>query len=178
MRYRYLAALTIGLSAPAIAEVESADENGFVISVAATIAASPDNIYAALASPSRWWDAAHGYSGDAANFSIDPVAGGCFCEKAPKLGGSVEHARVVMALPGKLLRLSGALGPLQAMGVVGALSWELKPAADGKGTRLVQRYAVGGHIPGGAKVIAGPVDRVLSAQFARLITYVETGKPN
>ena len=52
---------------------------------------------------------------DAKNLSIDARPGGCFCEKLPN-GGGVEHARVVYVAPREVLRLSGALGPLQGVG--------------------------------------------------------------
>ena len=61
---------------------------------------------------------------------------------SPK-GGSVLHLIVVYSDPGKSLRLRGALGPFQGLGVDGALTWKLEPAVDG--TRLFVTYALGGY---------------------------------
>ena len=70
------------------------------------------------------------FSKSAANLTLDAKAGGCWCETLPD-GGSVEHLVVVFADPGKTLVMRGALGPLQGLGVEGALSIVLKPAGDG-----------------------------------------------
>ena len=94
------------------AELLKSSETGFTARNVVTIAATPDTVWAALIEPARWWNPAHSWSGQGANFSFDARAGGCFCEALPN-GGSVEHQRVVFANPGKLLRLRGGLGPLQ-----------------------------------------------------------------
>ena len=73
------------------------------------------------------------------------------------------------------LRLSGALGPLQAHGTAGSLMWKLTPTADG--TTVLLTYSVGGFIDGGFEKIAGAVDNVLGEQFRRLKLFVETGRP-
>ena len=75
-----------------------------------------------------------------------------------------------------LLRLSGALGPLQATGAAGSLTFALKP--DGSATNLTLTYDVGGYAKGGlAETYAAPVDMVMGQQLARLKKYLETGKP-
>ena len=147
--------------------------NGFEVANAATIAAPPDRVYAALGEIGRWWSPSHTFSRDASNLSIELRAGGCFCERL-KDGGSVQHMMVVYAAPGVGLRLRGALGPLQAEGVDGALSWALKPASGG--TAFTQSYVVGGYIRSGMQQWAPRVDRVLDEQLQRLKSYVE-GKP-
>jgi len=86
-------------------------------------------------------------------------------------GGSVRHMQVVFADPGKQLRLSGGLGPLQAMGVAGSMSFVL--IAQGEGTRLMYRYEVGGYTTGGLAALAGPVDQVQLGQLNRLKAYAE-----
>ena len=68
-------------------------------------------------------------------------------------------------------RVYGALGPLQAEGVDGALSWTLKPAGGGTGVTL--SYVVGGYIRGGVEQWAPRVDRVLDEQLQRLKGYIE-----
>jgi uncharacterized protein YndB with AHSA1/START domain len=170
MTMRITGILMVGALAatPAAAEVKSANENGFELVITDTIKAPPEKLWSAMAAPSRWWSKDHSWSGDAANFSLDATAGGCFCE-ALLNGGSVEHARVIFAQPGTMLRLSGALGPLQSFPVTGILTFTLKPAAGGA-TMLELRYAVAGRIgmPGGSAGIAPIVDKVLAQQVAGL----------
>ena len=161
------------LAPGARAEVVDAQPNGFEVKRTAVLNAPADKVYAALSQPSQWWNKDHTWSGSAANLSLAPMAGGCFCEKLPK-GGSVMHMTVVYAQPGEGLRLSGALGPLQMSGATGHLGWSLAEK-DGK-TTLTQIYDVGGYMTGGLDKIAPVVDRVLSEQFDRLTAYVETGK--
>ncbi|ARR54004.1 activator of HSP90 ATPase [Rhizorhabdus wittichii DC-6] len=164
-------AALLAATAPAGAEVVSADASGFAVRAVLTIAAPPEAVYAALLAPSRWWDPAHSWSGDAANIRLEPAIGGCFCEKLPKTGGEAAHMRVIAIDPNHMIRLDGALGPFQAMGVAGTLSWELKPVAGG--TEFRQTYAVGGHIPGGGAALAPVVDGVMGGQAARLKALVE-----
>nr|WP_047167235.1 SRPBCC domain-containing protein [Sphingomonas sp. Y57] len=165
------AAILIAAAAPTGAEVVSADASGFAVRSVLTIAAPPEAVYAALLAPGRWWDPAHNWSGDAANMRLEPAVGGCFCEKLPKTGGESAHMHVVAIDPNHMIRLDGALGPFQAMGVAGTLSWELKPVAGG--TEFRQTYAVGRHIPGGGAALAPVVDGVMGGQAARLKALVE-----
>ena len=122
MSVRILVCLSsaLALLAPhaASAEVKRSDADGFVVEHVVSVTAAPGAVWRMLGTPAAWWDAAHSWSGDAANLSIDTRAGGCFCERLAG-GGSVEHARVVHAAPGSLLRMVGALGPLQAEAVQG-----------------------------------------------------------
>src|SRR4029077_15300692 len=83
-----------------------------------------------------WWNPQHTYSGDSKNLSIDPRPGGCFCERLP--GGGVEHMRVVLVRSNETIRLVGGLGPLQASGVAGSMTWRLSPAE--RGTKLELTY--------------------------------------
>ena len=156
---------------PAHAEVKSATDAGFEVSRTATINATPAQVYRALGVPSRWWSKAHTYSGDARNLSMVLRAGGCFCEKIPAGGGTVEHARVVYVQSGKLLRVQGGFGPLQAEGVSGTLTWALKAVPSG--TEVTQNYVVGGYIRSGARGFAAPVDQVLGEQLSGLKAYLE-----
>ncbi len=168
---RILSGLALLWAAPAMAEVKAADDDGFTVSFVATIAASPARVWDALVHPGRWWNMAHSYSQDGRNLTLDPVAGGCFCETVPRAKGSVEHLRVVQALPGVLLRMTGGLGPFQSMAVTGVMNWDLKPVA--AGTELRMSYAIGGKMPGGGKTYAPIVDGVLGDQFARLKSAAE-----
>jgi hypothetical protein len=136
--------------------------------------AAPKAVYDALLHDvGKWWNAKHSYSGDSANLSIDARPGGCFCEKLPGDGG-VEHARVIALLPGSLVRMSGAFGPLQASGLVGTLTWKFTQADSG--TKVEMTYVVGGYIQGGLEPVAPTVDGVLRDQLERLKVYAETRK--
>jgi uncharacterized protein YndB with AHSA1/START domain len=173
-----LGAMTLVLSAlaaaPAMAEVTSVAADGFVSEHRMVLAADPARVYRALTDEvAAWWDAAHSYSGDAANFSLDARAGGCFCEALPN-GGSVEHMRVVFAQPGRMLRMQGGLGPLQSMGLSGSMSFELTPDDAGR-TVLSYRYAVSGASISDLAKLAEPVDRVQLGQLTRLAAYLAGG---
>jgi uncharacterized protein YndB with AHSA1/START domain len=161
------AALTaaVSISRPAAAEVISAGQNGFEIRETVHVAAAPDKAYAALLQPARWWSSEHTFSASAANLTLDARAGGCWCETLPD-GGSVEHMRVVYVAPGKVLRLRGALGPLQGLGVEGAMTLSVKAAASG--TDITISYAAGGYVKDGLDGLSKVVDHVLGEQLERL----------
>lgn len=159
---------------PARAVVSDSGASGFSVAENVHIAETPDKVYAALVAPSRWWSPAHTFSHDSANLSLDATAGGCWCEKLPERG-SVQHLVVVYAVEGHALVMRGALGPLQGLGVNGAMTIALKPAVDG--TDLSLTYNVGGYLKDGLASWAGPVDGVLGEQVLRLKALVETGAP-
>ena len=170
-----LAILFAILVAPLRGEVIESTAAGFIVRNTATINAPPATVYAALTdSIGGWWDPAHTFSHDAHNLSLDAKPGGCFCERLPD-GGGVQHMRVVYASPDKLLRLTGAIGPLQEAALVGTMSWNLLQT--GGGTAVDLSYAVGGFRAGGFRDLATVVDGVLRAQLARLKAFVETDHP-
>jgi hypothetical protein len=68
--------------------------------------------------------------------------------------------------PGKILRLSGALGPLQSEAVNGTLTITLKPGEGGM-THIVRDYVVGGHMRYKTDEIAPGVDKVMAEQPGR-----------
>jgi hypothetical protein len=154
----------------AAAEVLGAASNGFEVRDTVHVAAAPDKAYAALLLPGRWWSPDHSFSHNAANFVLDARAGGCWCENFPD-GGSAEFMRVVYAAPGKVLRLRGALGPLQGMGVEGAMTWSLKSSSNG--TDISVSYAVGGFAKDGLDELSKVVDRVLGEQIERLKKFID-----
>ena len=156
-------------------EVLESTPSGFALKTTVTVAAWRPKVYEALTGVGRWWDKAHTYSGDAKNLTLDPRPGGCFCEALPPQGGGVQHAMVVLANPGKTLRMVGGLGPLQDSGLAGALTFEL--ADRGAGTEITMSYSVGGYRQGGLESLAPVVDSVLGAQLARLKSYAERGVP-
>ena len=86
MRYRsslVLASACALTAAPAIAEVTAASNAGFVSRNEVEVTVPPQEAWALLLKPA-WWSPAHSYSGSADNMSIEPVAGGCFCETVPR----------------------------------------------------------------------------------------------
>jgi uncharacterized protein YndB with AHSA1/START domain len=158
------------------AEVVESTANGFTTKTATEISAVPRAVYLALtAQAGSWWDPQHTWSGEAKNMSIDPRAGGCFCEKLAN-GGSVQHMTVILAEPSKTLRMRGALGPLQEHAIVGTMTWTLTEA--GGRTRLEMTYVAGGYMRGGLEPVAKIVDTVLGTQVQRLKQYVESGRPS
>ena len=173
MRALWLSIALIGLGSTARSEVLDSQPGGFEVRETAEIAAPAAKVWEALAGVGRWWDPVHTYSHDAANLTLDPAAGGCFCERWA--GGAVRHMQVLYASPPKALRLDGALGPLQAMAVTGRMNIMITEAS-GRST-LALTYTVAGYAPGGLSDMAKPVDGVLAAQVDRLKHLVETGRP-
>ena len=173
---RYLSLPLICMAAPAVAEVVASDERGFVSRHEIDVSATPDAVWAALVRPELYWNGDHSWSGNAANFTLSPRAGGCFCERLTDEGGggSVEHARVVMAQPGRRLVMRGALGPLQAEAVVGTLVVELADDKAG-GTRMRWTYTVGGYGSYPMQSLSDPVDGVIGEQARRLAAHLDRG---
>jgi len=150
-------------------------QDGFLVKFEVNVNAPAAKVYDALVGQvGSWWNPEHTYSHDAKNLSIDARPGGCFCEKLPN-GGGIEHLRVVYIAPPQVVRFSGALGPLQASGIAGSMTWKLTGGPDN--TRLDFSYSVGGFIPGGFEKIAPAVEGMLREQLDRLKLFVETGKP-
>lgn len=175
-RWGALAVAVSGLAggaSTATAKVDAQSDAGFALSHEGAVAASAEDIWAALVKPGKWWSPVHSYSGVAKNFSLDPRPGGCFCETLPN-GGGVQHARVLYVAPEKTLRLSGAFGPLQGEALTGTLTITLKPAE--KGTTVRFDYIVGGYAWFDFKQIAPAVDAVIGEQLTRLVRLTETGR--
>lgn len=166
--------LALAAASPAAAEVVRATDVSFVSRHEVVVAATPKDVWLALISPSGWWRSDHTWSGDAANLTLTPQAGGCFCEKIPEvdepgrftLEGSVEHMRVVQAYPEAALRMVGALGPLQSEPVTGVLTIVISTVP--KGTRIVWEYNVGGPMRYEVPIISKAVDGVMGLQLASL----------
>ena len=166
-----LAAALLASAAPSAAEVAATTDVSFITKDSVTVAASPRETWLALIKPAEWWNDAHSWSGDAANMTLVPSAGGCFCETIPgegdiPLDGSAQHAVVVQAIPDEALRLRGGFGPLQGMPGEGVLTITLEPV-DG-GTRIVWEYYFGGVMNLPVDQTAKAVDGVMSEQLHRL----------
>ena len=164
-------------SSPAAAEVKATADTGFSIVHIASVKATPDEIWKRLLAPKDWWNKAHSWSGSSAGFYIDAQANGCFCELFQEAGadgklkttGSVEHMRVIFAQPAKVLRMQGALGPLQSEAVIGTLTISMEPASAGA-SKVSFSYVVGGYMRYKVPEIAPAVDKVLAEQFRSLLS--------
>ena len=169
---------------PAQAEVVAQSDAGFVIRQSVEVTADQQSVWKALIAPAKWWSSEHTWSRDAANLYLDAQATGCFCEKLPKPAdapadqriGSVEHMHVIFADPQRgVLRMSGALGPLQGEALNGTLTIELKKTETG--TRIAFEYVVGGYMRMKSAEIAPAVDGMLGQQLAGLAKLFEAAAP-
>lgn len=160
LSFTFAAALA-GWPLAAPAEVKSAAADSFLIEQRYDIPAPAAKVWASLVHPERWWPSDHTWSGKRENLSLDPAIGGCFCERWD--GNAVEHGRVVLVMPGKVLRLDAALGPLQELAVSGVITLALAEK-DGV-TTLTMTHRVSGDASQKLDVLAPIVDRVNAMQF-------------
>ncbi len=174
LRFATIAAALLAAApcaSPLAAKVAETRADGFVTQDMVTVAASPRETWLALISPDEWWNDTHSWSGDAANMTLTPQAGGCFCERIPgedtpdgfSLDGSALHMTVLQAFPLKVLRLRGGLGPLQGEPATGILTITLEEV-DG-GTRIRWEYNVGGPMRYEIDTISQAVDGVMTQQL-------------
>lgn len=161
---RAVAALIVALPFAAVAKTSEVSASSFLATFHEEVDAPAAEVWARLADVGRWWSAAHTYSGDAANLSLEPRAGGCWCERWKE--SSVEHGRVIQALPPKSLRIEGGLGPLQAMAVNAVLTFHL--TAQGERSVIDVTYRVRADAAARLDQIAEAVDGVLGEQVRRL----------
>ncbi len=167
--------LAVSAAGPVHADILGAAANGFHINHRLAIEAGADQVWAALAEPAAWWESDHTYTADASNLTLALSPLGCFCE-ATADGGAIVHMTVTAVRPGKMLRLTGGLGPLGLTGVDGNMVFSL---TEGDGvTYLKFDYAVGGYSTDGLAALASAVDGVTRTQIERLKRYAETGSPD
>lgn len=159
------------IAAPAAAEVVQSTPAGFEVRESVDVPVPAERVWPVVLAPRLWWNKDHTYSEDSANLSLDERAGGCFCEKLPNKG-SVEHMRVVYIQPPKMVRMTGALGPLQAEAANGTLTIAL--AKTEAGTRITMSYLAGGYVRVGMDKLAPVFDRVLGLQMQGLKAAVES----
>jgi hypothetical protein len=169
-----LATFSAAFSPAARAEVTRSSDVGFTVTHSVNVPLPPPAAWGALADIGRWWDPEHTYSGDARNMTLDPFVGGCFCEKLG-MYASAQHMSVIFAQPPKMLRMSGALGPLQEFAVSGSLTWSIEVA--GGGSRINVSYTAGGYADRPLGEWAPLVDSVLATQVQRLGRFVSSGNP-
>ncbi|NNE05648.1 MAG: ATPase [Xanthomonadales bacterium] len=164
------------VASPIQAEVTSVNASGFALAFEQTIDTSAEDIYTAMTEIGSWWHPDHSWEGKAENLYMDMRVGGCFCEKLAN-GGFAEHLHLAYAAPGKEIRLTGGLGPLQGMGMGGAMVWTITMAAEGQ--KISWTYTAHGHgTQDSMKGLAPIVDMVQKQAFDRLIRYIQTGAPD
>ncbi len=146
------------------AAVKFAAPDAFLIEQRFTIEAPATKVWDTLLHPEDWWPSDHTWSGDRRNLRLSGEAGACFCERWA--GGSVEHGRVVMAIPGSLLRMNATLGPLQEMALSGVITVSLTEK-DGK-TEMVVTHRMSGDASHKLDALAPVVDQVNAQQFGAL----------
>jgi hypothetical protein len=161
------AVLASAVVVPAYAEVKASAPDGLVLQYKGQVPLARADVWKRLVAIGSWWSDDHTYSGSASNMTIDPVAGGCWCETWPD--GEIEHGRIVLAMPGRTLRLSAALGPLQDVGVNGALTITLEDGASSGATSITMDYKVVGSSLTDLVPMAELVDGVMQEQFDRLV---------
>ncbi|MGO1071693.1 SRPBCC family protein [Lysobacter sp. CA199] len=168
-----MVALGLALAAGAAgAAIKDVAPNGFTIENEQVMPVDPATAWKALVEDvDRWWPKDHSWWGAASELSIDPRAGGCFCEIGDDGKQQALHMTVSFVDPGKTLRLLGGLGPLQGMGVTGAMEFRLSPAKDG-GTRIVLHYRAGGYTPDDLSKFVPAIDKVQGLQLGGLADYL------
>jgi uncharacterized protein YndB with AHSA1/START domain len=166
-----LIALFLPVATPAAVVQSSPD--GAIVKHHFHIAASPQAAWNVLVHPELWWPSDHTWSGDRANLRLEAQAGGCFCENWGE--SSAEHGRIVMAQPGTLLRIRGALGPMQEMAVTAVLTVKLA-ATDSGGTEATVTYRISGDASHKLDAFIPAVDQVIGLQFGAFAAYA-SGPP-
>ncbi|MEA3057752.1 MAG: hypothetical protein QOF34_567 [Sphingomonadales bacterium] len=170
---KLIAAIVLLLAAPATASVVHSDNHAFEVTQSVDVSLSPADALAAFTRVSSWWMADHTYSGNPANLSLDPRPGGCLCEKFPG-GGGVEHLRVTYFEPGKILILTGAMGPLLHEAVDGVLIVHADPVAGG--ARVTLDYRASGFFNGGGEKFAAMVDRMLGDSIGHYQKFADSDR--
>lgn len=155
-------------------EVTEVAANGFQIRMTIPCKAKPEIVYDSFVNHvGEWWDAAHTYTQDAKNLSVEAKPHGGFIEKLPD-GGFVRHFEIVYLAPNKTIRLEGGMGPLQEQGIAGSMTINFKPVD--AGTNIELTYNVGGFMPGGEakmKQWSTPVKMVITQQMHRLRDFAQ-----
>jgi len=155
---------------PVHAAVIDATPNGFTLENTIHVPTDAATAWRALVEDvGRWWPRDHTWWGEAGTLTIEPRAGGCFCERNG--AQQAQHMQVTFVDPGSLLRMTGGLGPLQGMGLHGALEFRLTPA-EGGGTTITLFYRAGGYTPDDLSQFAPIVDQVQAQQLGALGSYI------
>jgi uncharacterized protein YndB with AHSA1/START domain len=117
----------------------------------------------------EWWPKDHSWWGKDGKFTIDPRAGGCFCEVAGKR--SALHMTVSFVDAPHKMRMLGGQGPLQGMGLDGVMEWTFASAEGG--TKITLRYVAGGYTTTDLVKFSAIVDKVQGIQLGGLAAYLQ-----
>ena len=168
---RLLLVLGSALSATTtLGEVILIAETGFIVENKVQISSNQETTWRVFTQRvDDWWPADHTWWGESSTLTIDEFAGGCFCEK--NAGKSAEHMRISFVDPPGLMRMTGGLGPLQGMGMYGALEWVFD--STDQGTKVTMTYRVNGINPDGFAELAPIVDAVQAIQLGGLASLVQ-----
>ncbi len=159
-------------ASPGFGEVIAVGENGFQVRIVRQVTPAPELVFDSIVHKiGSWWSSDHTWSGDASNLSIDLRRAAMI--EALSDGGFCRHMEVVFHQPGSTLRMTGGLGPLQEMGINGALT--IRTTKKDDKTEIECIYNVSGFSPGGFEQIAPLVDGVLALQLDRLVRFCGTG---
>lgn len=165
MRILFAAIAAAVMTGAAHAHVVASAPDALVIQVKADVALSREAAWKRLLNIGSWWSDAHTYSGKARNITVEAKAGGCWCETWA--GGQVEHGRVVLLMDGQMARFDTALGPLQEIGVTGAMTFTLSDSGRPGVITLTLDYKVAGSSESSLDDIAAVVDQVITEQVKR-----------
>lgn len=161
----------MAMCATAPAAVKDVAANGFTIENEQIVPVDPATAWNALVGEvDHWWPKDHTWWGARSRLSIEPRAGGCFCEIGGDGKQQALHMTVAFVDPGKTLRLLGGLGPLQGMGLGGAMEFRLAPVA--QGTRITLWYRAGGYTPDDLGKFVPVIDKVQGLQLSGLADYL------
>jgi uncharacterized protein YndB with AHSA1/START domain len=154
---------------PLHAETKEIKTAAFQIQQEVVIAAKPETVYdAATGDISGWWD--HHMSEHPKKLYIEAKPGGCFCEIFDDAGNGAQHAVVIYADRGKVLRFAGPLG-FSGMAIDSVTTYEFLP--DPAGTKLRVTVNITGQIDEQTAQLVDGVWRHFIAE--RLKPYVESG---
>jgi uncharacterized protein YndB with AHSA1/START domain/ketosteroid isomerase-like protein len=163
-----IAMTTITLVSAAHAEVKLLAYGGYSVELEVILPVSPNVAYdAATGDIGGWWD--HSFSQHPKRLYIEAKPGGGFYEIFDDAGNGVQHAVVIYAERGKLLRFTGPLG-FSGNALDAVITYEFKP--EGSGTRMHVIVNMMGQM---SMEDAQAADQVWHHFADRLKAYVESG---
>lgn len=150
------------------AEVKLLAYGGYSVELEVILPVPPNVAYdAATGDIGAWWD--HSFSKTPKRLYIEAKPGGGFYEMFDDAGNGVQHAVVIYADRGKLLRFTGPLG-FSGNALDDVVTYEFKP--EGSGTRMHVTVNMVGQI---SNEDAQAVDQVWHHFADRLKAYIESG---
>jgi uncharacterized protein YndB with AHSA1/START domain/ketosteroid isomerase-like protein len=163
-----IAMTTVTLGSAAQAEVKLLAYGGYSVEVEVVLPVSPNVAYdAATGDIGAWWD--HSFSQHPKRLYIEAKPGGGFYEIFDDAGNGVQHAVVIYAERGKLLRFTGPLG-FSGNALDAVITYEFKP--EGSGTRMHVIVNMMGQM---SMEDAQAADQVWHHFADRLKGYIESG---